>query len=68
MMMLFEGLQMERTGLLGCWGWREGDISCDGLQKEMELVVHEVWRMRHCLKNGGIEKGVWLSVGSCVGF
>ena len=25
--------------VLGCWGLREGDVSCGGLEKEMELVV-----------------------------
>ena len=26
--------------VLGCWGWMEGDISCDGLEKEL---VWELW-------------------------
>ena len=30
--------EMERTG---CWGWREGDIGCGSLEKEMELVERE---------------------------
>ena len=28
--------------VLGCWGWGEGDISCGGLVKEIELVVYEL--------------------------
>ena len=24
-------------------GWREGDVSCGGFEKEMELVVWELW-------------------------
>ena len=28
--------------MLGCWEWKEGDISCDGLKKGMELVVWEL--------------------------
>ena len=31
--------------MLGC---RKGDISCGGLEKEMELVVWELWRS--CMK------------------
>ena len=29
--------------MLGCWGCKEGDISCGGLEKEMELVVWKLW-------------------------
>ena len=29
--------------MLGCWGLRERDKSCGGLEKEMELVVWELW-------------------------
>ena len=29
--------------MLGCWGWKEVDISCSGLENEMELVVLELW-------------------------
>ena len=29
--------------VLGCWGWREGDLGCGGLEKEMELVVWVLW-------------------------
>ena len=28
--------------MLGCWGRKEGYISCGGLEKEMELVVWEL--------------------------
>ena len=28
--------------VLGCWELREGDISCGGLENEMELVVWEL--------------------------
>ena len=27
----------------GCWGWREGDKGCVGLEKEMKLVVWKLW-------------------------
>ena len=27
----------------GCWGRKEEDISCGSLEKEMELVVWELW-------------------------
>ena len=38
--MLFVGSEIERTGFLDVG---EGDISCGGLEKEMELVVWELW-------------------------
>ena len=34
--MLFVGSEMER---IGCWGWKEGDMSCGGQEEKMELVV-----------------------------
>ena len=37
--MLFAGGEIER---IGWWGSKEGDICCDGLEKELELVVW--WR------------------------
>ena len=36
------GVYRRRDGegrVLECWGWREGDISCGDVEKEMELVV-----------------------------
>ena len=29
--------------MLGCWGIKEGDINCGGLEKQMKLVVWEIW-------------------------
>ena len=29
--------------MLGCFRLKEGDISCGGVEKEMELVVWELW-------------------------
>ena len=37
---MFVGGEMERVG---CWRWKEGDLSCGGLEKEMELAVLELW-------------------------
>ena len=34
-------------GVLGMKGMR---CSCSGLEKEMELVVWELWRRRSCVK------------------
>ena len=36
--MLFVGGEM----VLGCWGWKEGNITCGGLEKEMKFVVWEL--------------------------
>ena len=30
--------------VLGCWRCIEGDISCGGLEKEIELMVFELWQ------------------------
>ena len=35
--------------MIGCWGLTERDISCDGLEKEMVLLVLELW-WRNCVK------------------
>ena len=43
--------------VLGCWGWREGDIGCGGLEKETEFVVWELWRRRSGVKGGRSKKG-----------
>ena len=36
--------------MLGCWGWKEGDINCGYLENEIELVVLELWRKGSCVK------------------
>ena len=36
--------------MLGCWGWREGGMCCGSLEKEMELVVLQLWLRRSCVK------------------
>ena len=41
--MLFAGGEMERTGCYGVVDGKEGDINCVGLEKEMEMVVWELW-------------------------
>ena len=29
--------------MLGSWGCMEGDVCCGGLEKQMELLVWELW-------------------------
>ena len=38
--MLFAGEMEDRA--VGCWGWREGDISCGGVKNDIEFVVCEL--------------------------
>ena len=47
----------EKERILGCWGWREGDISGDALEKEMEsllvielVLLMEVWCRNRCVR------------------
>ena len=35
--------------MLGCWGCKEGDISCGDLEKEMELGMRKIW-WRSCVE------------------